>query len=76
MLFHNQLIQTAHIPDTAIRVPFCTLQEGDRYTHTPGGNELQVTRVEAAYRTVRRWDGWLLHLTAGCWSWDVLVIKL
>ncbi|MBB6109755.1 hypothetical protein SAMN05421821_105173 [Mucilaginibacter lappiensis] len=76
MPFNNRLIETIPTVDITERVAFHTLQEGERYTHTPEGHVSQVIEVKPVFRTIRRYDDWLIHCKAGCFLWDKMVIKV
>ncbi|WP_183560598.1 hypothetical protein [Mucilaginibacter sp. SP1R1] len=76
MLLHNKIIIPDILPDTAERIAFNKLNEGDNFQHVPGGPISEVTEHKPKFRTVRRHDGWLLHHEDGCFVWDKLVIKV
>ncbi|MEO6522197.1 MAG: hypothetical protein ABIN91_11000 [Mucilaginibacter sp.] len=75
MSFHNRLLETP-IPDTAIRVAFHTLKEGDIFLIEPNGKTRQIIKREFDFATVRRYDDWLVHYTSGSEGWDRMVIKI
>lgn len=75
-MFHNHLIEETQLPDTAVRVAFNTLREGESYQYVPGGQVYTVTRRDFTFATVRRHDDWLLHMDEGCWIWDRMVIRV
>lgn len=76
MSFHNQLIDPTILPDTAKRVPFHTLQEGDRYSIRQGGWVSTVIERKEGFATVRRWDDWLVPSRVGDFVWDREVVKV
>ncbi|AMR34181.1 hypothetical protein A0256_23375 [Mucilaginibacter sp. PAMC 26640] len=73
----NQL-STPITTDNAPRIPFNTLQFGDRFKHSLTGNIHQVFFVplDSAYFTIRRADGWLVTCERGGFAWDKGVIKV
>lgn len=75
MLLHNKPY-CEDIADTATRVPFNSLKEGDRFQHTPAGRISLVFRKDHDYITVRREDEWFVTSRVGDWVWDKEVIKV
>jgi hypothetical protein len=75
MPFGNRIINIPDPPDKP-RVAFNTLKEGSRYQHEVDGNISVVIEKKDEYMTIRRHDGWLIHLKAGCFTWDKMVIKV
>lgn len=75
MLIGNRVIIPEDPPDKP-RVPFNTLKYGDRYQHEVNGNVSQVVEKKDEYMSIRRHDGWLILLKAGCFTWDKMVIRL